>query len=417
MPFFLTITSILLTLFLATGPAWSDESRFTWGGDIRARIVDYDRIPTEKGTLWDETRFFRLRTRLWGQYAFTPDVAFRARLTNAWREYDSDKGVNNYQAMDEFVFDNFFMDINNLFSEKLHLRLGRQDLKYGTGKIIRIGTPLDSSRTYYFDAVKARFMFPKLTVDALGIITDNEDEFAIHRENRQLVEGKEHGAGIYVTNRHFAKIPQEYYYFFKHEDRASDLDLHTLGARFSPKFTKQFSANMEVAVQDGSRDNGNDIEGQLFDLSLFYKLPESVSFKPVMDLSYYYLSGDDKNTGTEEGWHPLWARFPQYMSYTIVRALVPNFAAWSNISMPSIGLKANIGSHFTLRLRVAKVYAPEKGLEDGEEKGDLYISRLTYKINDHWDGNIHLEAMDPGNYYAAVNHTAHYAHLQLMYHF
>ncbi len=392
-------------------------SPLSWGGDLRARVVNFDRIPTEAGMIWPENRFFRFRTRLWGRYDFSPDISFTGRLVNEWREYDHDRGSNNYQAMDEVVFDNLYLDLKNLFNNHLDLRMGRQDLRYGTGKIIRIGTPLDSSRTYYFNAIKGTIKLNWLQIDLLALQVDDEDELAIHSKDRRLLEGEENGGGIYIKNRLFATVPQEYYYLYKHEQRAQNLDLHTVGLRLMPKFSESLSANLELAVQDGHRQQGSSVSGELLDFSLFYKLPAWRTIKPVLDLSYYYLSGDDPGTSKEEGWQPLWARFPQYMSYTMVRAQVPDFAGWSNISMPSAGLKMDMTSQLNLALRLALVHAPEKGPGGGDKRGSLLIARLSYKMAENWGGNIHLEVMDPDDYYANTKDYGHYCHFELMYHF
>ncbi len=408
---------VILLTSLAASDLWAADSPLAWGGDFRARMVNFDRIPTEAGMVWSENRFFRFRSRLWGRYDFSPNISFSSRLVNEWREYDHDKGTNNYQAMDELVFDNVYLDVKNLFNNHLDLRIGRQDLKYGTGKIIRLGTPLDSSRTYYFNAIKASIALAPLQVDLLALQVDDEDELAIHSKDRRLLEGEENGAGIYIKNRAFAKVPQEYYYIYKHEQRAQNLDLHTVGLRCMPKLSENLSANVEMAVQDGHRQHGGSVGGELFDVGLFYTLPVWPTIKPTLDLSYYYLSGDDPSTSKEEGWHQLWARNPQYMSYTMVRSQVPNFANWSNISMPSAGFKMAITSHLNVKLRLALVYAPEDGPGGGDKKGALFISRLSYKIDKNWSGNVHLEVMDPDDYFANTNDYGHYGHVELMYHF
>lgn len=414
---------------LAFGETGIDKTKFSWGGDLRARVANFDRIPKEDGKLWAENRYFRFRTRVWGKYAFNPDISFATRLTNEWRTYDKGKGANQYKALDEFVFDNFYLDVNNLLSGRLDLRVGRQDMRYGTGKVILLSTPLDSSRTYYFNAVKGRLKYDRLKVDLFATYNENEDEFVINGEDRALIEdgvsvdGSDAGGGIYVMNDRFARLPQEYYYVYKHEELSgaqTDLDLHTFGVRFMPRFTDSLSANVEAAFQDGDRENGGDVAGELFDVSLFYNLPFWQAHKPVVDLSYYYLSGDDPNTTKEEGWHPVWARFPQYMSYTIVRAAVngrTDFASWTNISMPSIGLRFNLGKNANLKLRLAQVYAPEEGAGGGKEKGALFISRLTCKINEQWDTNMHVEVFDADHYYANINGYAHYVHFDVMFHF
>lgn len=414
------ILYVLLFMLLScqiTPQLHAAESSLSWGGDLRARGVNLDRIPTEAGMIWQENRFFRFRSRLWGRYEFNPNISFAGRVVNEWREYDHDKGTNNYQAMDEFVFDNIYFDINNLFNNHLNLRIGRQDLKYGTGKIIRIGTPLDSSRTYYFNAIKGSFALGKIQVDLLALQVDDEDELAIHSKDRRLVEGEENGGGFYIKNRSLASLPQEYYYLYKHEQRSQNLDLHTVGLRLMPKFSESLSANIEMACQDGHRQHGGSVSGELFDISLVYRLPQRHQVKTKLDLSYYYLSGDDPNTSKEEGWHQLWARNPQHMSYTMVRSQVPNFAYWTNISMPSAGFEMDITFHINLKARFALVYSPEDGPGGGDKKGTLFITRLSYIIAQSWSGNVHIEVMDPDDYFTNTNDYGHYGHLELMYHF
>lgn len=418
---YLLVISVYLLGSAASAVQAQTSEYFTWGGDFRARVANFDRIPKEDGRIWTENRYFRFRSRVWGRYAFSPDVAFQVRLINEWRTYEGNKGVNQYRPMDEFVFDNFFVDVNNLFDKKFDIRIGRQDMQYGTGKIIRQGTPYDSSRTYYLNAAKGRFRFSRdITADVFGIYQEAEDEFAMNNEDRSLIEGDEAGGGIYFINKRSKMIPQEYYYVFKKENRSQDLDLHTFGLRLNPTLTENFSLNVEAAIQDGSRENGGDVDGELFDFSLYFKPAFFAGAKLTADLNYYYLSGDDLTTLKEEGWHNVWARYPQFMSYTIVRSLVSgseNFASWSNISMPSVGASFDLGDKIKIFLRYGRMYAPEKGPGGGKEKGSLYIARINYKLTEKWDGNIHLEVMDPDSYYSSINGNAHYAHFDLMFHF
>lgn len=99
------ICLIFSVILLHPLPGMTEQ--ISWGGDLRARFVDFLRIPTERGSLLPETRFFRLRSRIWGFYSFNKDISLKARIVIAWREYDTDKGTNKYRAMDEFVFDTF----------------------------------------------------------------------------------------------------------------------------------------------------------------------------------------------------------------------------------------------------------------------------------------------------------------------
>lgn len=413
----ITILATVLLCSLTAGKAQATDSAAAWGADLRLRIVDLNRIPTEAARTWPENRFLRVRSRLWGSYQITPQLSCSARLVNEWREYGHDKGTNNYQSLDEVVLDNLYIDLDNLFNHRLNLRIGRQELTYGTGKILRIGTPLDSSRTYYFNAVKASLHLDSLQADFLALQVAAEDELAIHSRDRPLLEGDENGGGLYIKNNRFPSVPQEYYYFYKHEQRAANLNLHTVGLRFMPKFSEQLTANLEMAKQAGHRQHETSAGGELLDLSLFYRLPPWRRLNSRLDLSYYYLSGDDPHSRTDEAWQPLWARYPQYMSYTMVRAQVPHFAAWSNISMPSTGLVVDITSRLKLATRLALVYAPEEGPGGGHKKGTLFVCRLAYTINKKWRANFHLEVMDPDDYYSVSHGHGHYSHFELRHRF
>lgn len=409
------VTALLCSLTAAGAQA--ADAAGAWGADLRLRLVDLNRIPTEAVRIWPENRFLRVRSRLWGSYQLTPQLSCSARLVNEWREYAHEKGTNNYQALDEVVLDNLYIDLDNLFNNHLNLRIGRQDLNYGTGKIIRLGTPLDSSRTCYFNAIKASLHLDSLQFDFLALQVAAEDELAIHSRDRALLEGDENGAGLYIKNNHFPSVPQEYYYLYKHEQRAANLDLHTVGLRLMPQFSEHLTANLEMARQDGHRQYGTLAGGELLDLSIFYRLPSWRRLTSLLDLSYYYLSGDDPHTRTDEAWQPLWARYPHYMSYTMVRSQVPHFAAWSNISMPSAGLAVDITSRLKLATRLALVYAPEEGPGGGHKKGNLFVCRLRYTINKKWRTDIHLEVMDPDDYYSESHGHGHYSHIELLYRF
>ena len=55
------------------------------------------------------------------------------------------------------------------------LRIGRQDLMYGSGRLIADGTPMDGSRSFFMDALKATVKFDeKEKTDLLGIYDSAE---------------------------------------------------------------------------------------------------------------------------------------------------------------------------------------------------------------------------------------------------
>ncbi|MFK5984024.1 MAG: hypothetical protein QM479_01175 [Pseudomonadota bacterium] len=412
------------------------DSAFTWGGDFRFRIVSLKDIPLEAGrnagTKIDQSLFTRFRTRIWGQYVFNKDYKVKVRAVNEFRNYDNGKPnhANTWKALDEIVFDELYLDINNQFNGKLDLRLGRQGLIYGTGKVFLEASPLDGSRTIYHNAAKAVLKVnPTNSLDVFYFNNPKQDDFAIHSSERNLMEWAEEGAAIYAKNKDFNNYPFEYYYVYKDEKRSiadgNPVHLNTIGARFMPKFTATLNANFELASQWGSQ-NGNSKEGMMFDSVINWNFMASNSLKPTLSIGYYYLSGDDASTTKDEAWNPVLSRWPQfselYLYSFIDGAGGHGIGNWNNVSMPWIGLGLNVFKGAKFDLRYFNISANETdqvshpGL--GDKRGDLVTAKLKYKINKSWYGHLVAEFLNPGDYYAnSLNKTAHFLRAEINYKF
>lgn len=413
-------------------------SPFEWGGDIRLRGVNFDNIPISVDppgvTRGGKNVFFRGRTRIWGQYSFSEMVDLKARLVNEFRSYESGSGTNTYDFPDEYVFDHLYLDFKGLADGKLDLRIGRQDLIYGTGKLILDGTPLDGSRTIYFNAVKLGWKAAETTtVDILGIYNEAEDEIAINSQNRDLVGliGKyatdmvESGAGIYVKNKSVEKMPLEAYYLYKNESdytwtdadgmmhsQPDDLNLHTLGVRLMPQFNESLTGNLEATGQIGKRGD-QDVSGWMIDAKLSQTFPVD-SINMCASAGWYHLSGDDPASADDEGWNPLWARWPQYSELYVYAFDADAAGRWSNVSMPYLELRMPFHPKVSLDLLGGYMMAPEKnGPGGGDKRGLLGTAWLKFKLNDIWTGHLLCEIVDPGNYYN-VTDTAHFVRLEFM---
>jgi hypothetical protein len=361
MKFNLNIAFLALLMVVMSFPAGADQSGkatlggsqpgtvgnaesacpdFLFGGDIRFREVYFDNIPYTNG---GEARagvnhFQRYRTRLWGEYHRNESFMVRASLVNEFRTY-LEPDNNSWNSVDEIVIDNLFFDWK---WDDWTLRLGRQDLIYGTGKLILDGTPKDGSRTSYFDAVKLSYSgLEGTTVDFLLINTNAQDPIAIHSEDRDIVgfaggnafDGTESGGGVYVKNKSIEKLPFEAYYLVKtHEQNVAFLnnnDRHTIGARLMPTFAAHFNGNLEAAYQFG-----NDISAFMIDAKAVFHIEPLAKQKARIGLGWYYLSGDDPETSKDEGWNPPWGRWPQYSELYVYAFDTNGAGRWSNLNMP-----------------------------------------------------------------------------------
>ncbi|MCF7849261.1 MAG: alginate export family protein [Kiritimatiellales bacterium] len=420
---------VLMGLALACMVCAAETNTFKWGGDVRLRTVYFDHTPYTIGTdsRGGANSFQRYRTRLWGEYHATENLFFRGRLVNEFRTFQNDTHVSTgevWDPLDEVVFDNLFVDYR---LDNLAFRIGRQDLIYGTGKLILDGTPKDGSRTIYINAAKASYTgIEDTTIDLLAIYTPSEDELAINRQNRDIngktggyYDGNESGGGVYAKNKAIANLPFEAYYLVKTEEEewarpavggtpgagiAHDGKVrHTIGTRLMPKLSESLDANLEIAFQ-----TGNSISAYMVDSQLNWHLPALGEQKGKLALGWYHLSGDDPGTNTDESWNPLWARWPQYSELYIYAYDTDGAGRWSNLSMPHLDLTIAPCKAYKADLLLGYMFAPEADAGGGgHNRGWLFTwwNRFTLKEQlftkaDKLGAHILLELMEAGNYYA-----------------
>lgn len=422
------------TFALADEPAV--ESKMDWGGDVRLRSVYFNDIPYKGGTTarGSDNSFQRYRTRLWGELRATDSLTFNARLVNEFRTYQNASktpGSSAWNSLDEIVFDHLYFDWSP--AGDWTVRVGRQDLIYGTGKVILEGTAKDGSRTIYFDAIKASYTgLPDTTVDFLGMYTHGDDPLAMHSEDRDVVgkgpgqyAGAEAGGGVYLKNNSFEDYPFETYYLVKTKEESigthDDTDRHVLGMRIMPQLSDSVDANLEMASQFGE-----EIDAYMIDAQLNWHL-SSEGAKPCLGMGWYHLSGDDPSTTKDEGWNPMWARWPQYSELYVYSYDTDGAGRWSNISMPHIDFSFHPTAKIQTSCLLGYMFAPEKdSVTDGRNRGLLATiwNRFTIKENlwtegDKLAGHVLIEAMDPGDYYTQEQRhsTAFFGRVELNYSF
>ena len=447
---------LLAVVALSSVVAWGEDAAkpaFRWGADERIREEYFDNIPIKADppgvTRSGDNNYFRFRTRVWSEYDPFQNVTLRLRAVNEFREWDrpensSTKQRSSYQFPDEVVFDAISVEIRDLFTDKLDLKVGRQDLIYGTGKVILEGTPKDGSRTIYFNAAKATWKGVKdTTIDLIGIYDPSQDELAIDDADRDLTgftsnndDMDESGVVLYMKNKSAPAFPYEVYGIYKREsdwNRISGttttavdaLDLGTAGFRLLPAFSEALKGNIEVAYQRGERGD-QDVSGYMIDAFLTCALPMMEEMKPAVDFGVYYLSGDDPDTSDDEGWNPLWARYPQYSELYVYAWDADAAGRWSNLSMPHAGVTLSPVKWLKTSAMVGYMFAPESdGPGGGDERGLLAVlkNEFTFGENllihkDKLTGHLWLEVLEPGNYYSTQeNDTAVFARWEIAYSF
>jgi predicted porin len=111
---------------------------------------------------------------------------------------------------------------------------------------------------------------------------------------------------------------------------------------------------------------------------------------PQYSLGFVYLSGDKKGTDDNEGWNPLWCRFPIYSElYAQAFQYESGNSYWTNLAMYRAGVtvkpmeqaKFNLTYSF---LRANSLIAPNitynlAGI--GKNRGHLLYSKFDYTFN------------------------------------
>ena len=420
----------LLVLLVSSMPVFAEAGDFTYGADLRVRQTKFTNVRLRAPVTLD-WNMFRIRPRVWGQYEISESMTVRCQVTNEFRHWiePEDKKDNDVQKFpDEWGVDNLYLDMKGLAGGKLDLRIGRQNLIYGTGKLILDGTPGDGSRTIYMDAIKATWKgFGDMTIDILGIYNSAENLLVVNGQDLPLtnytgkdvdLEMNEMGVGLYVKHKGLTEnMPFEAYYLLKTEaeytlaagGKVPSASINTIGLRLMPKLSDSLSGNLELAYQMGSQDTW-DRSGYMVDAKLTMKLSAMEQFKPAVSLGFYLLSGDDPETADEdEGWTPAFSRWPQYSELYIysMAANRASVADWSNVMMPYAELKFVPHAKVSTAILAGLMSAPqEDGTGGGSGRGTLVtmwnkfsIKKGIFREKDALTGHLLLEMVMPGDYY------------------
>ncbi len=456
---FCTLGLMLIStlIYVDVAPA---EIKADWGGSFRLRweyfenVIDFETISKT-----DRDRF-RLRTWLWGKVDFNENFGIYGLIANEAYYY-----LGNYKPFeiaapkpgyltsdsdrfdeDELVIGNLYFDVRKLFGLPIDIRIGRQDFlgQYGEGFLISDGTPGDSSRTFYFDAIKANWKIHANHSIDLAYVNNHQtdslptlhparsDYLAGYYKNEKVVNiSDEWGVILYGRSKLTSNLTVEPYYIFKHEDsvgtdykatRASaggptdPLDLNTVGARVV--FTAgNWTIRGEYAHQFGEYDSGKDREADGGYLFVSQKFPE-VALKPEWELGFVFLSGDDPDTTDHEGWDPLWSRVPYWneiLAYTLTYETLADSGAipgyWTNLQIAKLGLKVALTVHTKLALSYQHLWADEEtnitGPRDAmfsndpgdRDRGDIVTAVLSHTFTKQLDGLLQFEYFAPGDFY------------------
>jgi hypothetical protein len=416
----LALAALACTAVAATPPA--NKLEFGFEERVRTENSDNNTDFDQDAVKDDASHQWRFRTRAWARLSAGANTELAVGLNNESRKKTTPRVA---MTMDETVVETFYLD--HRFADGASIRIGRQNLSKGDGFILADGGPGDGSRTAYFNAVDLGWTTGKSRLDLLIISDPYRDEYLprIHDQTRTLIDWDENALGLYWTDANRAKTTLDAYYFYKAEtgdtcaltnpERQGDRMFHTLGVRVVRDFPCDWSVKTELAGQTGGQQPGRDIRAWGAQASV--KKSFAHATKPSILLGWTGLSGDDPATTANEGWDPLFSRYPKWSELYIYSLGSERGASyWTNLSMWQAEVRLAPVKPLELRATYYRLgafhhmgaFAPfpikPKFFAGGTQRGDLFAARADYKLNDNWRGHVVGEYLAPGDFYAGSDY-------------
>jgi len=461
---FLAVLLLVLlagVIFVSTALA---ETTFTYGASERIRqeiwdnLIDLKTLPpnnTDK-----DRNFFRFKTSFWGGADFNKDIGVFLKLTSEvyynigpYRQPSGQKGTD-FVKLDENegIIDNLYVKANNIFGLPVDLKIGRQDFlgpdMYGEGFLISDGNPNDGSRSFYFNAAKARWRInANHSVDLVYITDQFEDRYlptwrtavpdkGTYFNNKKILNASDEQAFVvYGRDKITENLTLEPYYMYKREEEhplapfTPELDLNTFGARALYQMAP-WKVGGEFAYQTGEYNDGRDRRGYggyVFGSRKFKDLP----LKPEFELRFVYLSGDDPDTKKDENWDPLFSRAPYWNELLIYTQIyeqikegyaIPGYWTNSQLYMAKASVELTPDTKLALSYQywraneLVNTLAPFKPMfGTGHERGHLPTAFITHKFSKNIDAFFQYEYFVPGSFYADSAKNGQFLRWQLQF--
>lgn len=401
-----------------------EPSAWSFGGDFRLRQEAFNHIPLKTGAeaRGGENDYFRFRTRVWAAYAPCDWLTFNARLLHEFRHYLEPSHSHSWRWPDELVADALNVQARSA-DGTLKAVVGRQDfLPVGEYRLFGEGTAKDGSRSSYMDGASlvVRDEADRTRLTLFGAYDNAVDPLAIGDIDRDLngyapndTGMDESGAGALLRHAFTERLRATAYYLWKHDSGSfladgahrPNEDIHTVGGRLETPLAGPLGAEAEVAGQWSPTSDAD--RRAMMAAAVLYADWREAAGSPRVALNGLYLSGDDPDTAGDEGWNPLWARYPWISELMIYAYDADGAGLWQNLvyAWAEAGLVPRPGHR--VRATVGPLYAPEAdGAGGGHDRGWLGTARWDFPL---WGtpgespriyGHLFAEALLPGDYYA-----------------
>lgn len=417
----------LMALVLIPTLGFAEEkapARFTLILAERFRFEAWDNAINLDDASPEGFAYTRNKTTLGLRWQAAKDLEVLGKVTNEFRVYIAPK--DRAFGWHEIFFDSLYVKWKIPGRLPLTVTAGRQDIFLGEGFVIADGTPLDGSRSFYFNAVRLDYDVLKshrLTFFLHAMDTTDRFLPVVHDRTQALVEQPERAVALYYAGG-MRKVKLDAYFIRKYVNAPDPGNIrsriNTWGARAQVPIFGPLALTAEAALQTGSYgDAGRSAFGGIAHLDF---TPEwRVPYLKTLTLGGIYLSGDDPATAKMEGWDPLFSRWPKWSEgyiYTFIRE--SRIAYWSNFNSVYGALAFDFGTRANGTLTLHRLGAEDALTGEfpggtGLRRGMLFVGRLNFTISKILSGHFQWDHFEPGDFYAPGASGFNWLRFELMF--
>jgi len=407
---------LFLVLFLCTPAVASTiADNIDFGGHIRFRGYDMQNMWNHDDNAdWDNWNMYRLRTSIHFKATPSDTISGFLKLTNqTYGNGVTNKYGQEFDNMSNKVFiDNAYITVKDFFGSGATFNAGRMNLMYGSGFVLFDGNSQFASTNLYFDGLKLSIpLSDNAVLDVLYFKDEENNRDEASSDDITL-------SGAYLT----AKCPviggKQELYLLNRDDEGLNKDIWMTGLRLSDKLECGLDYSGEVAYQFGEFDDSNDIDQDAWGckLDLGFTL-EGVPMSPRLFCGYVFLEGDDPDTDDKERWDVFYGGWPQfgdllawkYVNVGSANAITdydknwnegsstPGEAAYSNISIATVGIGAMLRKKLSAKLSYGLLTADETNPGVDDDIGDYYQVQAKYGYSKNLSFALYMAMIDPGD--------------------
>jgi hypothetical protein len=382
-----SIFAMLIAVFLTQPADAIDVSKIDFGGQVRVRGYQLDNMwDFNSDADVDDWSTFRIKTSLNAKVDLDDGVIGFVQFTNQTygevnkievtgvdfinNEVNTRSVIDYSENVGNRVFvDNAYIQVNKFLDLPVTLKIGRQNLMYGSGFVLFDGQSQMASTSVYFDAVKSTFhITDKIFLDAIYAKDQENSRSDVQEDDITL-------SGFYLTVKECPVLKaQNELYLLRRQDDTLEKDIAMIGFRTSNRLPVGLDYSFEMAYQMG--DASKDIDQKAFGAKFEGGFTLEMPLKTRLFAGYMINSGDDDPADDESNrWDVFYGGWPQYgdllawhmlnlgglnahqkvdATYNELSSVIAE-AVYSNLQMISIGASSSYRK-FSGKATLAKLY-------------------------------------------------------------